>query len=254
MRMARYARAPVLVVGDIDRGGVFASFVGTMEVLAPWERALVAGWVVNRFRGDAALLGPALDYTLAHTGRPVFGVVPYLEGLGLAGGGLGRVQSGALDDRSAARRGGRRRRGGPAAHLQLHRLRRPAHRRGREPAHRPGRRRTRRAGRRHPAREQERPSRSRLPAPERPGRAAPGPRARRTDGDRRHLRRVATPRPRDPRPRRNRVRRRQRPRTGPAERRDHDGLREDARARGRHARPVRMPRRRIRDSSWAHHG
>ena len=83
MRMARYARAPVLIVGDIDRGGVFASFVGTMEVLAPWERALVAGWVVNRFRGDAALLGSALDYTLAHTGRPVFGVVPYLDRLGL---------------------------------------------------------------------------------------------------------------------------------------------------------------------------
>ena len=54
----------MLVVGDIDRGGVFASFVGTMEVLAPWERKLVAGWIVNRFRGDASLLGPALDYTL----------------------------------------------------------------------------------------------------------------------------------------------------------------------------------------------
>ena len=83
MRMARYAQAPVLVVGDIDRGGVFASFVGTMEVLAEWERALIAGWVVNRFRGDASLLGPALDYTLAHTGRPVLGVVPYLQNLGL---------------------------------------------------------------------------------------------------------------------------------------------------------------------------
>jgi cobyric acid synthase len=83
MRMARHAGAPVLIVGDIDRGGVFASFVGTMEVLAAWERKLVAGWVVNRFRGDAGLLGPALDYTLRHTGRPVLGVVPYLPALNL---------------------------------------------------------------------------------------------------------------------------------------------------------------------------
>ncbi|MGO8703049.1 MAG: cobyric acid synthase [Candidatus Brocadiia bacterium] len=100
MRMARYARAPVLIVGDIDRGGVFASFVGTMEVLAPWERALVAGWVVNRFRGDAALLGSALDYTLAHTGRPVFGVVPYLDRLGLPEEDSVEFKAGALDDRS----------------------------------------------------------------------------------------------------------------------------------------------------------
>ena len=78
MRMAEYAEAPVLVVGDIDRGGVFASFVGTMEVLAPWERKRIAGWIVNRFRGNAGLLGPALDYTRKHTGRPVLGVVPYL--------------------------------------------------------------------------------------------------------------------------------------------------------------------------------
>jgi cobyric acid synthase CobQ len=83
MRMARHAAAPVLIVGDIDRGGVFASFVGTMEVLAPWERKLVAGWIVNRFRGDAGLLGPALEYTLHHTGRPVLGVVPYLASLEL---------------------------------------------------------------------------------------------------------------------------------------------------------------------------
>jgi adenosylcobyric acid synthase len=83
MAMARYAEAPVLLVGDIDRGGVFASFVGTMEVLEEWERTLIAGFVVNRFRGDAGLLTPAFDYTLAHTGRPVIGVVPFFENLGL---------------------------------------------------------------------------------------------------------------------------------------------------------------------------
>ena len=83
MNMARYAGAPVLLVGDIDRGGVFASFVGTMEVLVEWERALIAGFVVNRFRGKEALLAGALEYTLQHTGRPVLGVVPYIRELGL---------------------------------------------------------------------------------------------------------------------------------------------------------------------------
>ena len=81
MRMARHANSPVLLVGDIDRGGVFAAFVGTLEVLEEWERALVAGFVVNRFRGDASLLSDALDYTLAHTGKGVLGVVPYLDRL-----------------------------------------------------------------------------------------------------------------------------------------------------------------------------
>lgn len=83
MAMAQHARAPVLLVGDIDRGGVFASFVGTLEVLAEWERALVAGFVVNRFRGQEALLRDALDYTERHTGKPVLGVVPHIANLNL---------------------------------------------------------------------------------------------------------------------------------------------------------------------------
>jgi len=95
--MAEYAAAPVLIVGDIDRGGVFASFVGTMEVLAPWERQLVAGWIVNRFRGDAALLQPALDYTRLYTGRPVLGVVPYLAAIDLPQEDSVEFKSGALD-------------------------------------------------------------------------------------------------------------------------------------------------------------
>ncbi|MBI5556774.1 MAG: cobyric acid synthase [Deltaproteobacteria bacterium] len=83
MRMAHHANSPVLLVGDIDRGGVFASFVGTMEVLAEWERGLVAGFIVNRFRGNAALLGDAFEYVHAHTDRPVLGLVPFLPNLGL---------------------------------------------------------------------------------------------------------------------------------------------------------------------------
>jgi adenosylcobyric acid synthase len=83
MKMARYAESPVILVGDIDRGGVYASFVGIMEVLAEWERQLVAGFLVNKFRGQASLLETAHSYVKLHTGRDVVGVVPYLKNLGL---------------------------------------------------------------------------------------------------------------------------------------------------------------------------
>jgi cobyric acid synthase CobQ len=83
MAMARHADAQVVLVGDIDRGGVFASLIGTMEVLAPWERALVTGYVLNRFRGQEDLLDSALDFTHVRTGKPVLGVVPFLYDLGL---------------------------------------------------------------------------------------------------------------------------------------------------------------------------
>lgn len=83
MAMARYADASVLLVGDIDRGGIFASFTGTMELLEEWERDLVAGYIINMFRGDAGLLKDALDYTTARTGKPFYGVVPYLMHHGL---------------------------------------------------------------------------------------------------------------------------------------------------------------------------
>ncbi len=83
MRMARHAQAPALLVGDIDRGGVYASFVGHVEVMAPWERRLLAGFIVNRFRGDASLLADAHRFLEQRTGRPVFGVVPWLPDLGL---------------------------------------------------------------------------------------------------------------------------------------------------------------------------
>lgn len=83
MNMARYARASVLLVGDIDRGGVYASFLGTWLTMEAWEKGLLAGFLVNRFRGDASLLLPAHDYVRRMTGVPVLGVVPMLGGLQL---------------------------------------------------------------------------------------------------------------------------------------------------------------------------
>jgi adenosylcobyric acid synthase len=83
MRMAQHAHAPALLIGDIDRGGVYASFVGHVEVMAPWERKLLAGFVVNRFRGDASLLADAHRFLEQRTGRSVFGVIPWLHDLGL---------------------------------------------------------------------------------------------------------------------------------------------------------------------------
>jgi adenosylcobyric acid synthase len=100
MNMARHAGAPVLLVGDIDRGGVFAAFVGTMEVLAEWERKLVAGLVINKFRGKESLLDDAIRFTERHTGCPIIGVVPYLHRLGLPEEDSVGFKSGALDDTS----------------------------------------------------------------------------------------------------------------------------------------------------------
>ena len=83
MAMATYARARVLLVGDIDRGGVFAALAGTMELLSQAERALVGGYVLNKFRGDPSLLEPAHRFMLELTGKPVLGVIPNIENLGL---------------------------------------------------------------------------------------------------------------------------------------------------------------------------
>ena len=84
MRVARHAGAPVLLVGDIDRGGVFAHLLGTLEFLPPEDRALVRGFVINRFRGDPALLTPAIEELEARTGVPVLGVIPWLDELRVA--------------------------------------------------------------------------------------------------------------------------------------------------------------------------
>ena len=80
MRMALHARSPVLLVGDIDRGGVFASLLGHVELFTPEERGLVAGFVINKMRGDASQLDSGIDILAERTGVPTLGVVPMLEG------------------------------------------------------------------------------------------------------------------------------------------------------------------------------
>lgn len=116
MRLAGWADAPVVLVADIDRGGVFASIVGTMDILTADERARVRGFIINKFRGDVTLLQPGLEWLERRTGKPVLGVVPYLPDLELededsasldrklATGVLvqGRTGGGAADDSASS--------------------------------------------------------------------------------------------------------------------------------------------------------
>ncbi|MGO3863126.1 MAG: cobyric acid synthase [Halomonas sp.] len=81
MGFAEAADCPVILVGDIDRGGVFAQLVGTLALLSASEQARTKGFIINRFRGDIALLNPGLEWLEARTGKPVFGTLPYLQGL-----------------------------------------------------------------------------------------------------------------------------------------------------------------------------
>jgi len=83
MRMAHAAAAACLLVGDIDRGGVFASLLGTLELLEPPDRALIRGYAINKFRGDISLLRPGLKMIEPRLGIPCVGVIPYLHDLGL---------------------------------------------------------------------------------------------------------------------------------------------------------------------------
>ncbi|UBM26471.1 cobyric acid synthase [Pseudomonas sp. p1(2021b)] len=83
MGFAEAVDCPVILVADINRGGVFAHLVGTLELLSPSEQARVKGFVINRFRGDIALLQPGLDWLEQRTGKPVLGVLPYITDLHL---------------------------------------------------------------------------------------------------------------------------------------------------------------------------
>ncbi len=83
MGLARAAGLPVVVVGDIDRGGVFASLLGTLAALSPEDQRHIAGFVINKFRGDSGILAPGLEQLTRLTGRPTLGVLPFLDGVSI---------------------------------------------------------------------------------------------------------------------------------------------------------------------------
>ena len=99
MGFAEEADCPVIIVADIDRGGVFAHLVGTLELLSESEQARVCGFIINRFRGDISLLEPGLDWLEERTGKPVLGVLPYLHGLYVdAEDGVNEVEKAGYSD------------------------------------------------------------------------------------------------------------------------------------------------------------
>ena len=99
MRMAHAADAACLLVGDIDRGGVFASLLGTIELLEPEDRVRIKGFVINKFRGDISLLRPGVEMMEQRLGIPCAGVVPFLKDLGLE-----EEDSVAMEDRRTPKR------------------------------------------------------------------------------------------------------------------------------------------------------
>ncbi|HBG06160.1 MAG: cobalamin biosynthesis protein CobQ [Geobacteraceae bacterium GWC2_58_44] len=83
LRVAAMAGAPAILIADIDRGGVFAQIVGTLELLTPEEKAMVKGVIINKFRGDPSLLTPGIEFVEERTGVPVLGVLPWFSGLSI---------------------------------------------------------------------------------------------------------------------------------------------------------------------------
>jgi len=114
MRMAHAADAACLLVSDIDRGGVFASLLGTMELLDPEDRARIGGFVINKFRGDESLLRPGVEMIKKRLGLPCVGVVPFLHDLG-----LDEEDGVALEDRPSATRRWRNLESGPTRALRI---------------------------------------------------------------------------------------------------------------------------------------
>jgi adenosylcobyric acid synthase len=102
MRIAKMAGAPVILVGDIDRGGVFASIAGTMQLLPSQQRRMIKGFAVNKFRGDISLLKPGLGFLKKRYSRPVLGVIPYIRDMGIA-----QEDSVYLDERTSVKNSGR---------------------------------------------------------------------------------------------------------------------------------------------------
>ena len=117
MAAARLAKAPVFLVGDIDKGGVFASLYGTVKLVGR-DASRIKGFIINKFRGDPAILRPGLDMISAKTGKPVIGVLPYAADLGLPEeDGLGAAEASVIGKRDADAQD----RGGQAAvHIELH--------------------------------------------------------------------------------------------------------------------------------------
>ena len=114
MRIAHAADAACVLVGDIDRGGVFASLLGTLELLEPADRARIRGFVINKFRGDESLLRPGVTTMENRLGLPCLGVVPFLRDLG-----LDEEDGVALEDRSSAAHRWKNLESGPARALRI---------------------------------------------------------------------------------------------------------------------------------------
>ena len=114
MRMAHAADAACVLVGDIDRGGVFASLLGTLELLEPADRARIRGFIINKFRGDESLLRPGVAMIETRLGVPCLGVVPFLHDLG-----LDEEDGVALEDRASATRRWRNLESGSARALRI---------------------------------------------------------------------------------------------------------------------------------------
>ncbi len=100
MAAARLAKAPVFLVGDIDKGGVFASLYGTVKLLGR-DASRIKGFIINKFRGDPAILRPGLDMISAKTGKPVIGVLPHVADLGLPEEDGLALRSGIIGKRDA---------------------------------------------------------------------------------------------------------------------------------------------------------